>query len=90
MIRPDTHDPLEEGYIPDILDQYPRVTPCRYSLLGSGAKSRAYLVEPESDATVRVLKLYGEGWRTRPQITSPWTATPSPSSTWRLRSWPTR
>jgi Ser/Thr protein kinase RdoA (MazF antagonist) len=63
------HDPAqEEGRIPEILEHYTLPTPCRVSFLGVGAKSRAYLVEPEPDADALVLKLYGEGCRTRHQI----------------------
>lgn len=63
------HDPSQEqGWIPEILEHYPLPTPYRVSLLGVGAKSRAYLVEPEPEPTSRVLKLYGEGCRTRRQI----------------------
>jgi Ser/Thr protein kinase RdoA (MazF antagonist) len=64
----DKYDLEEEGRIPEILEHYPIPTPYRVSLLGFGAKSRAYLVEPEAEATARVLKLYGEGCRTRRQI----------------------
>jgi Ser/Thr protein kinase RdoA (MazF antagonist) len=65
----ETHDLQEEAMIPGILEQYPLDTPCRCSLLGTGAKSRAYLIEPPAAETAaRVLKLYAEGWRTRRQI----------------------
>jgi Ser/Thr protein kinase RdoA (MazF antagonist) len=62
------YDLEEEGRIPEILAHYPIPAPYRVGLLGFGAKSRAYLVEPEAEPTARVLKLYGEGCRTRRQI----------------------
>lgn len=69
MSETQDHDPAqEEEWIPEILGHYALPTPCRVSLLGAGAKSRAYLVEPEPDAAALVLKLYGEGCRTRRQI----------------------